>query len=64
MLHAGDRVLGQLLAGPQRGAGPGVPGRDHPAHHVHPTGQQSTVQYTTVHSASQWSTLNSLLLVE
>ena len=36
MLHAGNRVLGQLLAGPTRHPRPGVPGGDHAAHHVHP----------------------------
>ena len=38
LLHASHRVLGLLLAGPQRGACPGVPGRDHPPHHVYPAG--------------------------
>ena len=37
MLHAGYCVLGLLLAGPQRGASEGVPGRDHAPNHVYTT---------------------------
>ena len=34
-LHARHRLLGQLLARPQGGAGPRGAGRHHAAHHVH-----------------------------
>jgi len=38
LLHARHRVLGQLLARPQRCPRQGLPGRHHPAHHVHAAG--------------------------
>ena len=50
MLHAGHRVLGQLLAGPKRGARPGVAGRDHSADHVHTTGQRLSMTRSIVKS--------------
>ena len=34
LLHAGHRLLGELLARPQRGSGPSLARRDDPAHHV------------------------------
>ena len=39
MLHAGHRVLGQLLAGPQRRARQGELGRHHATDHVYTTGE-------------------------
>ena len=38
-LHDCSCLLDVLLAGPQGGAGPGGPGGDHPAGHVHHPGQ-------------------------
>ena len=35
LLHVGHRLMGQLLARPQRRTGTGLPGRDDPPHHVH-----------------------------
>ena len=50
LLHARHRVLGQLLAGPQRCARPGVPGGDHSADHVHTTGQRLSMTRSIVKS--------------
>ena len=46
-LHARHRVLGQLLAGPQGGAGPRGAGRHHAAHHVHTGEGASAIELET-----------------
>ena len=43
LLHARHRLLGQLLARPQRCPRQGLPGRHHPAHHVHTAGQKLNI---------------------
>ena len=59
-LHARHRLLGQLLARPQGGAGPRGAGRHHAAHHVH-AGEAPHSEHLNCTHVTQTASINSAL---